>query len=110
MLKQRSNSLPELFSVIMESEILISRGSLNEAKELLVKALEIDPLREKTKNRLKEVNTQIKDRDFAKFMSKGFRAMDRKEFTTAREVFTKASKTYPNRADVSKALIQLEAQ
>ena len=110
LLKQRSNSLPELFSVIMESEILISRGSLNEAKELLVKALEIDPLREKTKNRLKEVNTQIKDRDFAKFMSKGFRAMDRKEFTNAREVFTKASKTYPNRADVSKALIQLEAQ
>ena len=110
LLKTRIENLPELFNQIMQSRQLIGSGNFYDAKNILTEASLIDPNRLQTKLRLNELQRLIKEENFTRFMSEGFNALNKNEFSLAREVFNEALITYPNRSDVREALVQLETR
>ena len=110
LLKERSLKLPDLFNKVMQSDKLISEQKYEDAFSVLSDAIMLDPYRKKTKTSMENLNKQIKEKTFIEFMSEGFEAMDQNNFSSAREVFNEALKTYPERPDVYDALNQLESR
>ena len=110
LLKKRAKNLPQLFNQIMQSRQLIESGNFYDAKNILAEASLIDPNRLQTELSLNELQRLIREENFTQFMSQGFSALNKNDFSLAREVFNEALITYPNRSDVKEALVQLETR
>tara|TARA_Y200000002_G_scaffold124505_1_gene102131 strand:+ start:689 stop:2089 length:1401 start_codon:yes stop_codon:yes gene_type:complete len=110
LLKKRAKNLPQLFNQIIQSRQLIESGNFYDAKNILTEASLIDPNRRQTELSLNELQRLIKEENFTRFMSQGFSALNKNDFSLAREFFNEALITYPNRSDVKEALVQLETR
>ena len=100
----RSAILDEVFVQIDQGKEQLQNNLLDEAKQSFQQALSIDSDTTLAKEKLKEVNARITDRDFNRAMTKGYAALDNSQWLEARAAFLKARKIKPNTSDVTAAL------
>jgi tetratricopeptide (TPR) repeat protein len=103
---QRSESLDEVFNLIRDAEDYLENSQLDDARSSLQSALEQDPDTEIAKAQLKEVNNRITNREFNNAMTRGYAALDAREYEKARDAFSRAGKIKPNVPEVNSAMAQ----
>jgi tetratricopeptide (TPR) repeat protein len=102
----RSMTLDDVFDLIDIADEQAESNNLDDAKQSLQSALELDPDTELALEKLKDVNKKITDRAFNNAMTRGFAALNNSNYESARNEFNKANKIKPNSAEVMSALAQ----
>jgi len=102
----RSLVLNQVLSLNKEGLVLMKNKALDLARKRLLKAASLDVHSKITQENLKQINEKIIHRDYSKAMSQGYVNLNKKNFNSAIEFFTKAQKISPESSDPKTAIIQ----
>ena len=80
------------FCIVSAAEDYLENNQLDDARSSLQSALEQDPDTEIAKAQLKEVNNRITNREFNNAMTRGYAALDAREYEKARDCIFKGRK------------------
>jgi len=104
--KSRAESLDEVLALTDKGDDLLDRGQYEQAKLIYQQALALDGYFDKPKRMIELADSKIRDREFNKYMSAGFAAMEQKHFSKAKKSFNSALKLKPRAAEARAALEQ----
>ncbi len=107
---ERAQTLDAVFSNIEQGDNALADGRLAAAKKAYQTALELDPATLLAKQKLRETNRLLVDKQFNDVMSAGYVALDQGNFATALRQFNKALAIQPDADDAREALQQTRHQ
>lgn len=81
----------------------------NAAKELLQKAVNLDPLDQEAADLLAQAENETKQISFRQALAEGFNALADANYVDARSAFERADQLVPNNPTVADALVQVES-
>ncbi|MCD4782012.1 MAG: hypothetical protein K8S27_15920 [Candidatus Omnitrophica bacterium] len=108
---QRAINLPEVLNIINRGKSLESNNELDQAKEMYLRALQLDNTFQPTNEHLQRVNDRINDRDYQSAMTAAISALSNMNFLQAKQELATAKKLRPNdpgSLDLEKQLIEAE--
>ena len=85
-----------------------NQKEFEDAKELILRSLVLDPNYDPSINLLSEIERNILRRNFESRMTEGFVALSSFDFLSARVLFLEAKKLYPESQEVIDAILQLD--
>jgi tetratricopeptide (TPR) repeat protein len=103
-LNKRSENFAELVNINQLAESLLQQQDYQGAKQQYQSALALDPKHQKIKTALQNVENTIKQKNFVNHMSRGYIALDKKNFDNALNEFQQAKRIYPNNIGVEQAI------
>ena len=106
--KQRAATLDQVLGLIRQGEQQMQNGALKDAQVSFSQALKTDPNADRARQRLQEVNNRLRDRDFGRWMSQGYAALDNNRPDEARQAFSRALKIKPGAAEARAGLEQAQ--
>ena len=109
-LSQRAESLPAVIKAMERGQQLIALGRLDQAKQAFTEAVTADPEHKKAAAALASSEQEITEQRFRSYMSAGFSALDKNQFTAATQSFHRAGTIYSGHSSVAQALAQVETR
>jgi hypothetical protein len=106
--RARAVRLPEVQSLVQRGNVEVSRGELSAALATYREALAIDPEWPAANAGVGEVNGMLRDAEFERLMSAGFRLLGAEDFTAARREFEAALAMRPGSREAADGLKQAE--
>lgn len=106
-LAARVETLEEVSRHIEAGDQALAGNRYKEAQEKYRQAVALDPLHERPARSLKLANKELTASVFRGHMSRGFAALENRDYEGARSAFRQAGKIYPGDAAVKKALEQV---
>lgn len=107
---ERAQKLDEVFANIEQGNEALNAGRLTEAKASYQSALDLDPDTKLAQQKLQETNRLLANKQFNAFMSAGYAALDKQNFSAALNQFNKALKIKPVSSAAKTALQQTNHQ
>jgi tetratricopeptide (TPR) repeat protein len=107
-LAERQQKLPELANLLEQADQARVADDLQTARMAYLQATNLDPLNKRAADSLASLELDITSSAFRQHMSRGYAALDRDDFETAKAAFHEADKVYPGHGDISKGLQQVE--
>lgn len=107
---ERSQTLEEVERLVSEAEELRDSGELQQARENLEEAVELDDRHERAGEMLTTVREEIREAEFARIMSRGFALLENGEAEAAIETFEEAQNLRPDSSQAEDAIRQAEEQ
>ncbi|MBI2994604.1 MAG: tetratricopeptide repeat protein [Gammaproteobacteria bacterium] len=104
----RADSLDEVFALINQGDDLAAAGKLEDARAAYRKALELDGLSARAKEKLDGAAALIRDRDFSRSMSVAFGLLEQNQLDQARKGFSEALRIKPGAREALAGLEQAE--
>ncbi len=104
--RTRAESLDEVMALIEKGDKLLDLEQFEEARQSYQQALALDGYFDAAKQKIAEADRRILDREFNKYMSAGFAAMEKQQFIQARKSFNEARRLKPRSAEARAALEQ----
>jgi tetratricopeptide (TPR) repeat protein len=109
-LSQRAESLPVVIDAMERGQQLIALDRFEQAKQAFTEAVTADPEHKKAAAALASSEQKITERRFRNYMSAGFNALDKNNFTAATTAFNQAGTVYSAHSAVAQALAQVETR
>lgn len=109
-LSQRAESLPVVIDAMERGQQLIALDRLEQAKQAFTEAVTADPEHKKAAAALASSEQKITEQRFRNYMSAGFNALDKNDFTAATAAFNQAGTVYSAHSAVAQALAQVETR
>lgn len=106
--KQRAATLDQVIALIHQGEQQMQNGTLEKAKASFSRALQTDPHADRARQQLQEVNSRLREREFGRWMSQGYAALDNNRPDEARQAFSQALKIKAGSAEARAGLEQAE--
>lgn len=107
---KRAKILDQVYAEINAGDEAVNHGNYNDANAFYQAALKLDPETTLAKNKLAENNRRINDIQFKRYMSNGFKALEKNNFQTAKTEFNNALKLKPNSSEAASAIQQTNVQ
>jgi tetratricopeptide (TPR) repeat protein len=109
-LAERQQKLPELANLLEQADQARLEDDLQTARMAFQQASKLDPLNKRAMDSLASLNLDITNSAFRQHMSRGYAALDRDDFETAKAAFHEADKIFPGHDGVLKGLQQVETR
>lgn len=106
---ERAASLDEVSALLRQGRSHEQDEELMSARDAYRRALELDGESEPARTALKRVDSALIQRRFLRHMSEGLAALERGDYTSARDAFRAADQIQPGTAEVADGLAQAEA-
>jgi tetratricopeptide (TPR) repeat protein len=107
-LAARVETLPQLAAHIEAGDQALAHDRFRTAQTEYRKAVDLDPSHARASSSLKQANKEVTASAFRGHMSRGFAALENRDYDTARSAFREAGKIYPGDPSVEKALAQVD--
>lgn len=107
-LAARVETLAQVSQHIEAGDQALAAGRYQAAQEEYRQAVALDPLHQRSAGSLERANTEVTASAFRGQMSRGFAAMENRDYDSARAAFQQAGKIYPGDPAVQKALAQVD--
>ena len=107
-LAARVETLAQLAGHIEAGDQALARDRFKTAQVEYRKAVDLDPLHARAARSLVQANREVTASAFRGNMSRGFAALEIRDYDVARSAFLQAGKIYPGNAAVEKALAQVD--
>ncbi len=107
-LAARGDTLARVTEHIEAGDQAMALDRFREAQAEYREAVALDPSHERAGKSLKVANREVTASAFRDHMSRGFAALERKDYAAARKAFLDAGKIFPGDAAVGKALEQVD--
>ncbi|MEM7466821.1 MAG: hypothetical protein AAF387_08055 [Pseudomonadota bacterium] len=104
--KRRAENLDEVLALVNEAKGFEDLGDLDAALARYQGALELDPETVEAEQAVKRINSQKANTAFNRAMSRGFEALEKRQYINAEKQFTAALKIKPNDSQAREALNQ----
>jgi tetratricopeptide (TPR) repeat protein len=104
----RALSLPQVAAHIEAGDQALEQDAFQEASAKYREAVDLDPLHQRASESLARARTEVTASVFRAHMSRGFAALDRQDYGSARSAFDQAERIDPGNPAVRKALEQVE--
>ena len=101
---RRSGVIDQVTEELIEVDRLTFAGELVQAKELLEKLQNVDPLDPRLPGRHSSLSTTIREQNYVAAMSRGYSAIQNSDFPTAIAAFRQALAIKPGAADATQAI------
>lgn len=108
MLAARLETLPRVTTQLEIGDQASARNELDAAQIAYQNAVKLDHLHRRAAKSLSGVKTEITERIFRQYMSRGFAALENNDFDLAQSAFRQAGGVYPGRPAIAQALALLE--
>jgi tetratricopeptide (TPR) repeat protein len=107
-LRQRADLLPRVAALVEVGDEAMERDHFEKAREAYQQAVGLDPAHQRANEALAAAQGEVTDSAFRAQMSRGFSAMERQDYDTARAAFRQAGRIQPGDPSVRKALEQVD--
>jgi len=107
-LAARVETLAQLAGHIEAGDQALAHDRYQAAQAEYRKAVDLDPLHARAARSLAQANREVTASTFRGYMSRGFAALEIRDYDSARSAFLQAGKIYPGDAAVEKALEQVD--
>tara|TARA_R110000782_G_scaffold220177_1_gene307409 strand:- start:719 stop:2284 length:1566 start_codon:yes stop_codon:yes gene_type:complete len=107
---ERAQKLDNVFANIERGNEAFNEGRLTEAKTAYQSALDLDPDTKLAQQKLQETNHLLANKQFNAFMSAGYAALDKHNYTAALTQFNKALVIRPDSSAAKTAIQQTQHQ
>lgn len=98
-LRARAEQLPDVLELVERAETLRREGDLEEARDALEQALELDPDWTPAREALDGVRAALREQRFDSLLSNGYAALAREDWSAAREQFNAALEIRPDSSE-----------
>jgi tetratricopeptide (TPR) repeat protein len=106
-LASRAGKLEELANHVLAGDEAMARDRFQAAQTEYRQATELDPLHKRAARSLAQAGSAVGDSTFRGHMSRGFAALENRDYEGARDAFLKARKIRPGDPAVDRALAQV---
>lgn len=105
----RANNMPTVLQYLKNAEKLTSTTQFDKAYKLYKNVQQLDPKMPGVKSSLANLQLRIRERNFKKYLSEAYAALNAGNYQKAENSFSKATNLQPDHASIRDGLRQLES-